>query len=479
VATNPPPAPGTAPPAKRGGGCLRGCLVGCLLPLLVVVLVVGGGFYFLAGRAEASVSVPAELLVVHNATTLAHGGAGAAAAKSGDLVKENDTVATDAAGLASIHFQDGSITRIAANTSVQLTSDQFDKQGKLAGASMKQSSGRTYSTVQRLINGAKFTVQGHNAAAQVRGTRFEVVILPDGSTVLKVFEGTVHMTGKNDVTVGPGQQVTAAPDGTVGKPGPIQPDPGDPFIPWFTSENAAKAAGDPGSADTSAGTLATGGEADEPDYVGGGGDVIATLSYPGSHFRVRVTDPAGQVHEADTAVGAPTGGRLVTLIIPNGALGVYKVHVSALQTDNNQREAYAVTLVTKFVCAATSTDTGTAVRAVLSANDVRNALSQSGGSNVSVSFTGNGENGAVIAGSGNFSGTSVSGSAVLYASGGQLGAILTNITINGINLTQQVTEQIASATGHNLEGLDVGYNLQRVYTCSANNDTYLVFEGTH
>lgn len=482
MATTPAPAAAAAPAAKpkRRGGCL-GCLTGCLLPILVIIAVIGAGFYFLVGRASATVSVPAQLDVIHASTTLTHNGT-AAAAHSGFIVHENDTVSNDADGRSLIQFEDGSVTRIAPGSSVTLTSAQFDKAGHLAGVRMTQTQGRTYSTVQKLVGGAKFDIQGHSATVEVRGTNLEVITV-NNATTLRVFVGTVHILGGGkDVTVNAGQQAVAAANGAIGPVTPIPPDPADPFTSWLASETAATGSGgQAGSTQESGGAIATGAAEDQGDYTGGGGDVVTTLSYPGSKFKLTVTDPAGNVHESDAAIDAPGGGKLVTVVVPGGAFGRYKRTVTAEQTDNNAKENYSVTSITKFTCASGSSDTGGAVRNVLSSTDAEQALVQAGGSNVAVNFSGAGNGGAVIAGSGTFSGTAVAGSAILYVgSNGTLSAQVLSVTLNGINITQQITEQLTSATGHNIQDLDVGYTLDRVYTCQGTGGTsFLVLEGHH
>ena len=115
---------------------------------------------------------------------------------------------------------------------------------------------------------------------------------------------------------------------------------------------------------------------------------------------------------------------------------------------------------------------------MLSANETRDALVQAGATNVSVRFNGASAGGANVSGSGNFSGTTVAGAGLLYAAGGgNLGVTLTQATVNGISVKQQIYDAIASAGGHNLESLQLGYSVDRVYSCSGKGDSFLVIEG--
>src|SRR5205807_896957 len=247
MAQVPPPIspPGAPPPPRRKRrGCL-GCGLGCLIPVVLVVLLVVGGFYFLVVQASASVSVPAQLVVLNPATTLVHGGS-AQPATSGAQVHENDQVRTDA----------------------------------------------------------------------------------NGGFLLKAFIGKVHLAGSNGsgVDVSAGQQASAAPNGAVSPAVPIAADPNDPFTLWLASEEGAKAAGQPATAQTSFnnGGLATGQTQAQPDYSTAGGEVIGELAYPGSNMQLTITDPNGVAHQNSGGAVVRTG-KLVVVDIPNGPGGAYKV----------------------------------------------------------------------------------------------------------------------------------------------------------
>jgi hypothetical protein len=470
----PTPGLGAPPPAKRRrGGCL-----GCLVPIVLIVLVIAGLFYFLVAQAAAAVSVPAQLVVLSSATTLTHGGS-AQPGVSGNLVHGGDQVATNASGRSLIQFQDGSIIRLGPATKLTLDAAEFDKQGQLHNVSMTQQAGRTLSTVQKLVGAnAKFNVAGHSATASVRGTKFEVIQNADGSVRLKTYVGKVNLgSGNSNVDVPAGQQADASPAGVVTKPVPITPDPADPFTLWLASEEAAKAAGQPATAQTSFDqtAIATGQTAAQPDYTSAGGEVIGELAYPGSAMTLIITDPGGNVHQSSASVSGPSG-KLVLVDIPNAPGGAFKIQVRG---DNvNPAEHFSVTMITKFVCATTQAEQGGFIRNVLSANDISNALVQAGASKVRIRFSGASAGGANIEGSGGVTGFSVSAAAILYAAGGgNVGIAITQAQVNGFDVKQQVTSAIASAGGKNLDSLNIGYQVDRVYSCTTGNDSFLVIEG--
>ncbi len=469
----PTPGLGAPPPAKPKRGCFGGCL-GCLIPIVVIALIIGGLFYFLVAQAAAAVSVPAQLVVVNAATTLTHGGSTQTAA-SGNLVHGGDKLETNGSGRSLVQSQDGSITRLGPSTKLTLDTAEFDKQGQLHNVSMSQQAGRTLSTVQKLVGAnAKFNVAGHSATASVRGTKFELITNPDGSARLKTFIGSVAF---GNILVPAGQQADASPSGVVSKPVAITPDPADPFTLWLASEEAAKAAGQPATAQTSfdQAALGTGQTATQPDYNSAGGEVIGELAYPGSAMTLMITDPGGAIHQSSVSTSGPAG-KMVVVDIPNASGGAFKIQVRG---DNvNPSEHFSVTMVTKFVCAANQVTQGGEIRNVLSANEVSNALVQSGATSARIRFSGASAGGADIEASLAFSGVSAGGAALVYATGdGSVSVTVTQAEVNGIDLKQQLTSALAQAGGHNLDALSIGFRVDRVYSCSGGKDTFLVIEG--
>ena len=132
-------------------------------------------------------------------------------------------------GHAAIQFPDGSYVRMSPNTTVTVTAAQLSHDGNLQSASLAQKVGRTFSNVQHLVSGASFQVGGHSVSASVRGTQFEVLVRADNTNLIKVFDGTVKVTGTSTITLTAGQQVEADANGRLSGQGPIKPEAGDPY----------------------------------------------------------------------------------------------------------------------------------------------------------------------------------------------------------------------------------------------------------
>ena len=471
---NPAPPP---PTKKRRGGC--GC-GGCLLILLLILVLVAAGIYFFAILpASAGAPAPANLTVYLNQVDVGKNNSGFSTGHTGQSLTADSTVRTNDAGRASLMFPDGSITRLAGATAVTLTQETIDTHGLMHRTLLDQDVGRTYNTVQALISsGGQFTVQGHGVTADVRGTEFEVWIKPDHSAVIKLIKGKVRVTDNGrQVDLTSGQQVTIAANGTIGAVTPIAPDPTDPFTSWIGSESAAAAGNQAGSLQTSqpaAPIAATGTPVDSAPYNFPGGDLTATMSYPGSLMKLEVIGPSGQV------VAAAQGPPPVVVRIPNAPPGTYKGRMTALILDHGP-ETPSVTFAGNPPCTsskapANGVPPGTPVRVTVSDADLNQVITQSGVSNVSVHIQPS-SGGAIVSGSISASGVSFSGTALIYAAPPGLGVTVASASLDGIGVTSQAAAEVAQLSGRTLDSLNTGFVVDRVYSCRGPQGGMLVIEG--
>ncbi len=279
-----------AKPAPRRRRGLRWIVV-----LVVIVVVVGGLLFWLNLSASASTNAVAVLNVFLPVTSVAHNGGAYDPATTGSIVQPGDGVKTDAKGRAAIQFPDGTLTRLASDTEMTLTSAHFAKDGNLHDTSIAQKLGRTFTNVQHLVSGATYKVSGQSATATVRGTKFEVYIKADGTMIVKLFAGQLDFVGKNTVHLVAPQQATADPQGSVGPAGPILPDPDDPFGPELAASDASAQGTTPGTEQDYIGPPLHNGEQQQVSYsFAGGGLVKAALGYPGSVMKLQVKAPGGR-----------------------------------------------------------------------------------------------------------------------------------------------------------------------------------------
>ena len=446
------------PPKRRGGRRF-------LLLLLILVLIVGGVLVWLNRAASAQVNASATLTVYQPAASTSRNGADFADVSTGAVVHAGDSVKTDTKGRAAITLPDGTLTRLASDTTLKLDSAHFTKTGNLHDVTLSQQIGRTFTNVQHLATGATFNVKGKSATASVRGTKFEVLITADGKMTVKLFEGTLDFIGKNTVHLKAGQQATADANGNIGDPTPIVPDPADPFGPALAASDAVAAGTTPGTEQDFIGAPLHDGEQQQYTYAYAGGSLLkASLGYPGSAMKLTVQAPDNQKYFAT--------GKLPTVEVHNGPAGIYTIVVNGVSGLGTAGEEPFVAVASVESCASADIEQNHAVHRGYTAHDLVDAVQQSGQvsglSNLTLSLSENSAAGAIITGSGTYNGVGWSGSVVLAAHNGVLDIMPTGGSVFGMSVpAQQVVQQIAAAIGQDPSNVSPGFIVDRLFTCKS------------
>jgi len=446
------------PPKRRGGRRF-------LLLLLILILIVGGVLVWLNRAASAQVNASATLTVYQPAASTSRNGADFADVSTGAVVHAGDSVKTDTKGRAAITLPDGTLTRLASDTTLKLDSAHFTKTGNLHDVTLSQQIGRTFTNVQHLATGATFNVKGKSATASVRGTKFEVLITADGKMTVKLFEGTLDFIGKNTVHLKAGQQATADANGNIGDPTPIVPDPADPFGPALAASDAVAAGTTPGTEQDFIGAPLHDGEQQQYTYAYAGGSLLkASLGYPGSAMKLTVQAPNNQKYFAT--------GKLPTVEVHNGPAGIYTIVVNGVSGLGTAGEEPFVAVASVESCASADIEQNHAVHRGYTAHDLVDAVQQSGEvsglSNLKLSLSENSAAGAIITGSGTYNGVGWSGSVVLAAHNGVLDIMPTGGSVFGMSVpAQQVVQQIAAAIGQDPSNVSPGFIVDRLFTCKS------------
>ena len=134
-------------PRRRGGRRI-------IIALVVLVLIVVGVVVWLNVAAQAQVNASATLTVYQPAASVSHNGTDFATATTGAVVRAGDSVKTDTKGRAAMTLPDGTLTRLASDTTIKLDSAHFTKSGNLHDVTLTQQIGRTFTNVQHLVTGA-------------------------------------------------------------------------------------------------------------------------------------------------------------------------------------------------------------------------------------------------------------------------------------------------------------------------------------
>jgi hypothetical protein len=447
------------PPRRRGGRRI-------IVALVILVLIVVGVVVWLNIAAQAQVNASATLTVYQPAASLSHNGADFATATTGTVVRSGDSVKTDTKGRAAITLPDGTLTRLASDTTVKLDSAHFTKSGNLHDVTLTQQIGRTFTNVQHLVTGSTFNIKGKSATASVRGTKFEVYIKADGTMIVKLFDGTLVVTsGTQQVVLHAGQQVTVDADGNIGTPGPIVPDPDDPFGPALDASNAVAAGTTPGTEQDFIGAPLHNGERQQYSYSYAGGSLVkASLGYPGSAMKLTVKAPDGQLYVAT--------GKLPTVTVNNAPAGIYAIIVDGVSGLGTAGEEPFVAVASVESCASADIAQNGAVHRGYTAQDLITAVLQSGGvpgvSNLSLTISESSIAGAIITGKGTYNGLGWSGSVVLVVHNGVFNIMPTSGSVFGMNVpAAQVVQQIAAAIGQDPSNVNPGFTVDRLFTCNS------------
>lgn len=433
--------------------------------VLAGLLVFGSGYYFLVVQAQAAVSAPAALAVINQPVTVDSN-----PGIPGEALNPGNTVHTGTGGHAAIQFPDGSFVRLSPDTSVTVTEVQLQKNGNLQSAGVVQKIGRTLTSVQHLAGGASFQVGGHSISAQVRGTEFEVLVRANGTNLIKVFDGTVTVSGTTTVRLTAGQQIDADANGRLSNQRPIQADAQDPYPLIAQCSTAASSGNTSGTTQSSGGENLTNGQTAESDYNSPGGNLTLAFCYPGSLMKVTVTDPAGRTF-------AKQGAAPLVIKIANGPPGNYKAIVTALSVPATG-EAYSLAFATDAACSPGNVDTGTVVRQTLSNSQIAKALADSGSTGITLQVQGTSPTSARIFYYSNFGGVPIQWTILFYAATPNLGAVITQVSVRGINVTTTVVSKVSSLGGNAITSMPAGFIVDRVYSCNGpGGDGMMVIEG--
>lgn len=448
------------PPRRRGGRRL-------LIALAIIILIIAGVVVWLNVAAQAAVNVAGTLTVYQPTTSLKHESGTFNDAKTGASVLAGDSVQTNTKGRAGITLPDGSLTRLASNTTITLDSAHFTKNGNLHDVHFTQGIGRTFTNLQHLVSGSQFDIAGPHAVATVRGTKFEVYIKPDGSMTVKVFQGTVILhSSKGSVTINAGQEATANADGSLTPPRPIQPDPGDPFGPAVLASDQVEVGTTAGTEQDYIGAPLHNGEQQQYTYSYAGGSLVkAALGYPGSAMKLTVKAPDGQQY---FGTGAPP----IVVTVNNAPGGIYTIYVDGVSGLGAAGEEPFVAVASVESCASADTEQNMAVHKGYTAQDLIQAVQGSGQvsglSNLKLTLSDNSASGAIITGSGSYNGVSWSGAVVMTARNGAFDITPVNGNMFGLSVpAQQVVQQIAQVIGQDPSSINPGFTVDRLFTCNS------------
>ena len=460
-----PPVAIPTPVRRRGGRRI-------LIAIVLVVLIAGAVIVWLNIAAQAAVSANAILTVYQPTASVSHGSGGTySQADTGALVQAGDTVRTDTKGRAALTLPDGTMTRLAGDTTLTLDAAHFAKDGNLHDVKLTQQVGRTFTNVRRLVSGATFQVVGKSATATVRGTKFEVYNKADSSMTVKLFEGELDFeTANRKIHLVAPQQISIDANGVITGPGPIVADLSDPFGPALQASDAVAIRTTPGTEQDFIGAPLHNGEQQQYTYSYAGGSAVkAALGYPGSAMKLTVQGPDGQKYFG-------TGPSPIVVTVNNAPAGIYTIIVNGISGLGTLGEEPFIAVASVESCVSADIDVNGAVHRGYTSQDLMQSVQVSGLSNLKLTIGADSTSGAILTGSGTFNGVQWDGAVVLVAHNGSLDITPVGGNVLGLNIpAQQVVQQVAQAIGQDPSNIKPGFMADRLFTCKS----VLIVDGRH
>ena len=115
------------------------------------------------------------------------------------------------------------------------------------------------------------------------------------------------------------------------------------------------------------------------------------------------------------------------------------------------------------------------MRQTLSTSQLSQGLQDSG---ITLRVDGSSANSARIYYYSNLGGTEISWTIVFYAATPNLGAVITQVTVRGVNVTTRLLNYLGPGAKESISSIPQDFTVDRVYSCkSAGGDNIMVIEG--
>ncbi len=114
--------------------------------------------------------------------------------KKGDTLRNEQEVRVAKKSRMEIHFPDGTVMRLSANSIFKVNALSFNRQTNDKKVKAELSIGKLWAKVKQLMTpDSTVEVRTSNAVAGVRGTVYRVNVEDDKSTIVKVYDGSVYV----------------------------------------------------------------------------------------------------------------------------------------------------------------------------------------------------------------------------------------------------------------------------------------------
>ncbi len=190
---------------------VRGKIVGVIGPLLGLAVLTALPILGLSANDDAAVVTRLD----GHAQVYAQGQKKGAALHKNDRLKKGQEVRVGERSRVELRFPDGTVMRFAERSTVKMDDILYDAKTQDKKMRVDMAGGKLWANVRKLVTAeSKVEVKTVNAVAGVRGTVYRVNVDEDNSAMIKVYDGSVYVSGKQQ---GAAQQ--AAP---TGPPVPVE-----------------------------------------------------------------------------------------------------------------------------------------------------------------------------------------------------------------------------------------------------------------
>lgn len=157
-----------------------------------------------------------------NALVFAREGKAGTPLRKNDQIMAGQQVKVGEKSRIELKYPDGTIMRFAERSTIKMEDITYDGKTKRKKVRVDLGGGKLWANVKKLVTSdSKVEVKTVNAVAGVRGTTYRVNVAEDNSAMVKVYDGSVNVTGVHKEQPKPAGQITAP----VEVPGPQQVPP--------------------------------------------------------------------------------------------------------------------------------------------------------------------------------------------------------------------------------------------------------------
>jgi hypothetical protein len=178
---------------------------------IVIAAVLIAGFSVTAVSAEDSAAVVTRL--DGSASVFAKGAKAGTPLKKNDKIMKGQEVKVGERSRIELKYPDGTVMRFAERSVIKMEDISYDSKTRNKKVRVDLGGGKLWANVKKLATAdSRVEVKTVNAVAGVRGTTYRVNVDEDNSAMVKVYDGSVNVTGvQKEQPKTPGQVTTPVP----------------------------------------------------------------------------------------------------------------------------------------------------------------------------------------------------------------------------------------------------------------------------